>query len=386
LTSLLLIFTSSFNLFILGFYLLSIFGIILSIFSLKDIFNFHSSIQEKICKISKVLDCKAVISSKKWKLFKLLDFADLSFVFFLSQLILLIIASIFNTSTLFFKLQYLILLISPLFIIPSLYYQKFVVRHWCPLCLGIMGVLILEFIYISLVYENLNIVIRSHFYFILFNIVVFFIVHFIWKFSKNLLIINKEFINKDITRNRLLNNYNTFKIILKNGKRFDTEHDFINLNKYEKHLNFTLITDPFCEHCKDLSEKLNILSNKSQKNISWDIIFNIDINDETDLDKSIYRNMMNIQLYGSKGKMEKAIEEWYQISNEGKWLEKYHETTINLNKIDDILRKQHQWCVKSEINHTPALLIYGYMIPNIYSIDDIVLFIDELLEDKDSYS
>jgi uncharacterized membrane protein len=374
--------TSGFSMPVLSFYILSTIGVLLSIFALKDIFNFSNSFQEKICKISKQSDCTTVISSKKWKLFKLLDFADLSFAFFLSQFALLIMLSMLNLDIHFFRVQFFALMMAPLFIILSLYYQKFVVKLWCPVCLGIVLILTLQFLYIFLIFKNELIISSVNFNFSFLNLTVFIAVYFLWRSFKNILIQNKELISKDVARNRFLNDYQTFKNILVAGKKVNTDLEYINYKNSGQHLNFTLITDPFCEYCNSMFKKLDFLFTNSQALFDWNIIFNVDLNGELDFDKAVYRNMMNLQLT-KKVDIKTAMRDWYDSTNEKIWINKYEKTNLNVQKIDSILANQYEWCIQSGINYTPALLINGFKLPNLYTIDDLSFLMDELLEDKD---
>jgi uncharacterized membrane protein len=379
---LLIIVASGFNLSILGFQVLSILGIALSVFVLKDVFSFNSSVHEKVCKITRKTDCKVVTSSKKWRIFEVLDFSDLSFSFFVSQFILLLIFSLVNQEIHFFRIQSLILTASTLFIIPSLYYQGFVVKYWCPLCLGIMLILGLEFLYIFFIIENQFIPSDLNFNFLLLSVVIFGTVFFLWRTFKSVFTKNQEFLHKHISTSRSLNNYQTFKNILLAKRRVNYEFDFINFNNNEQKLDIILITDPFCEFCSSVFKKLDALYMNSQRSFNWHIIFNVDLNGEPDSDKAIYRNMMNLRL-SKKADIKTAMRDWYNTTNEKIWLEKHKEPNLDIQKIDHILTNQYKWCNESGVSYTPALLINGFELPKMYTVDDLFFTIDELIEDTD---
>jgi uncharacterized membrane protein len=260
---------------VFGFYIFPILGMLLSIITLKDIFGFNSSISEKICKASKKTDCQAILSSKKWKLFKLIDFSDLSLSFFLSQFFLLFITSLFNAEHDFFQLQFIALLTSTPLILISLYYQKNVEKKWCILCLGIIIVLTLEFIFLLIFRKELSFPIKIQNDIILLNIVIFGCIFILWKTLKKLILKYKELLNKDLRRNHTLFSYPIFKAILKRGKPYNIEFNFLKFNRFSKFQTFLLITDPFCNHCKNLHSELHSLSIQIQDSINWGIIFNV---------------------------------------------------------------------------------------------------------------
>lgn len=372
---------SNFKIFFFSFYALSIFGIVLSIFTLKNILGIDNSMSEKICEISQKTDCETILNSKKWRLSDILNFSDLSLVFFSSQLVTLIISSLLNSEITFFYVQSIFLLMSLPLIFISIYYQKFVERKWCTLCLGIILLLTLELSLVLIFTNRIDLSIGFIYSFALYALI-FGIVYSIWNRIKKILIKNTELLNKDIIRNQTLLNYPVFKSILTASEPFDIGYDFLNLNESSKHKKLILITDPFCEHCKNLHHKLHSLSNQLEEKLNWNIVFNVDIDNEPEIDKSIYRNLMRIQSSGDKKLLNRSLEEWYKYENEEKWLNKYSQN-LNFEKIDNILKDQHKWCVNNKINFTPVLLIKGYVFPSIYDVEDLKFLIDELLADKE---
>ncbi len=374
---LVLLTAQNFNIKTFTFYLFPLMGVVLSIITLKGVFDIDNSLSKRICEVSKKTDCEAVINSKKWALFKVLDFSDLGLTFFIAQIISLFFLSLLDLEKDFFLIQLFFLMLSSPLILASLYFQSFIARNWCTLCLGIILILILEFILISIFYNNSYTFSLSPF---IFNSIIFALIFFLWKQYKRLLIENKNLVNKDIDRNHFLFNYKIFKSILKIEKQYNYELDFINFNNSKRNQNITLVTDPFCDYCKNIHAELHELSNNFENNINWNVIFNIDIEDEPNIDKAIYRNIINHQLKNDKSVFKKALHDWYLYKNDVDWLNKYS-NKFDIEEIDDILNKQHEWCVKANINYTPALFINGYLLPNIYTAKDLMFLIEELFED-----
>lgn len=377
------IYLSNFDYKIIVFYLLSGMGLFLSTVALKDVFGFKNTLSEKICVTSRKIDCETVIQSKKWKIFKYLDFSDLSLIFFSSQLILGFITASFNYLDSFFVLQYVTVLLSIPVITLSLFYQKFIIKKWCSICLGISLVLILELIYFVVLYTTRTLSFDIDLFVTFFSILLFVWIYFLWRVLKALLIKYRLLMSKDLVRNQVLLKYTTFKTLLKNSRYVNTDLDFVNLNSLKKPVNFTLITDPFCDYCKDTSEQLESLFKQVDGELSYNVVFNIDMNDESKLDKSLYRNMMNIQKSGNPMLFRKAMKDWYEVQDVDLWLKKYADPTIDKDKIDEIIENQHQWCLNVYINYTPALIINNYVLPKIYEAKDLTLIVGELLEDND---
>ena len=127
---------------------------LLSVGAFKISINSANNFLSKLCNItshaastnntSTGTNCGAVIGTSKWKLFEKLDFTDLSITFFSSQILALFFMGILGLQTQYFLIQSTVLVLSTPFVVISLYYQKFVVKSWCGVCLAIMLVLLLE--------------------------------------------------------------------------------------------------------------------------------------------------------------------------------------------------------------------------------------------------
>ncbi len=89
-----------------------------------------------------------VVGSSKWRIFEIVSFSDLSVVFFASQLLGLLVFLFFCDTTVYFTIQKTLLLASTPVLLLSVYYQKFVENKWCPICLVIIAIILLELGYL----------------------------------------------------------------------------------------------------------------------------------------------------------------------------------------------------------------------------------------------
>ena len=126
----------------------------LSVFSVKMIAMFSVSQIVKIelgesntliTKICKTADCGKVIHSKASKLFPWLTMGDVGVIYFSCGIFLLIIVPFVSD---LISIVYLLFFLN-LFTLPytlfSVFYQRFVLKNWCPFCLSVMGLLWIEF-------------------------------------------------------------------------------------------------------------------------------------------------------------------------------------------------------------------------------------------------
>ncbi|AWG26229.1 hypothetical protein FK004_13820 [Flavobacterium kingsejongi] len=132
-------------------------GILLSILSLKSLIGFDFKLLDSICNLN---SCSTLLSSKKWKIQKFIDFSDLSIVFFISQFSGIIVFLFANKINEFMQIQKIVLFSSIPIILLSLYFQKFIEKKWCILCLFIVAIIGVELIYLSITTEITHIYIN----------------------------------------------------------------------------------------------------------------------------------------------------------------------------------------------------------------------------------
>ncbi len=119
----------------------------------------NNSLVQKLCNTSKKTSCQTVLDSKASKLFGWLSLSELGLVYFAGGFFVLLISS-FSVVSIQIPtfLAWLSALALP-YTLFSVYYQKFVVKQWCPLCLGVLVVcvvLILLWLDFALGFQFLN--------------------------------------------------------------------------------------------------------------------------------------------------------------------------------------------------------------------------------------
>lgn len=108
------------------FFIFPLLGVLFSIAALKDLFGTKNEMLNKFCNISVSTSCTTIVDSEKWKVFKYLNFSDLSIVFFGAQFLGLFLFTIFGQVSVFLSIQKVLLLFSLPILVASLYFQKFV--------------------------------------------------------------------------------------------------------------------------------------------------------------------------------------------------------------------------------------------------------------------
>lgn len=359
------------------FFIFPVFGILFSIAALKDLFGAKSELISNFCNITASTSCDTVVNSDKWKIFKYLNFSDLSMVFFASQFFGLLTFILSNDSTSFFFIQKIIMLLSFPVILLSLYYQKIIEKKWCPICLGIISIIILEMIYLFLFLKGgFMISYQSLIVYVFVSSVIF----LFWVVLKKNLILQKDLKEFQSTGNRFMRNYEIFKSVLLSNDKIELAFSPVILGNKESNIEITIITSPFCGYCKDAHDILEKILIATKRKIKVKILINANI-DSLDVEKKIFfRRLMSIYIEKGESLFLEALHSWFTNKNLKEWIEKYT-SIFDEDKIDSIYRFQNQWCATNKSHLTPDIFINGYRYPKTYKREDLEFFINDLIED-----
>lgn len=351
-------------------------GFILSIMALKDLFGTKSDFFESLCNLTVTTDCNAVVGSKKWKIFAILNFSDLSIVFFASQILSLSIFLLQNDTNTYFSIQKILLTFALPIVVLSIFYQKKIEKKWCPICLMISAVIILEWIYVTYLY-TLN--------FSLHNIIVFALLFvcciWLWSAVKKTLNDQKELKEFQLVGNRFMRNYEIFKNTLVATDSFNLPESPIVLGNKESNTEITIITSPFCGHCKKAHKILENILVSNHDNLKIKILINVNFEYLDEQQKTLVRSLMSIYLKKGSNSFLEALNDWFDTKNLKSWIEK-HEFLFDLEQVDYIFKQHSIWCANNNFNFTPIFFINDYQYPKKYNRENLEFFINELVEDN----
>lgn len=360
-----------------SFFIFPIIGILFSVVALKDLFGAESKFINNFCNIGPSTSCTTVVNSEKWRIFKLINFSDLSMLFFTSQFLLLFMATLSRDLNSFFSIQKIILLISLPIILTSLYYQRTVEKKWCPICLAIISVLLLEMIYLVL-FQRKSFEISNKSV-ILFGLVSSTMI-LLWSALKKILTQQKELKEFQFKANRFQRNYEIFKNTLLEKKKIELPHSPLILGNKESKTQITIITNPFCGYCKEVHEILDKILEKHSDSAQVKVIIKTDIKTQSVENKKVFRSLMSIYLKNGEAQFRNALNHWFQIKNADNWLQLFQKED-DLEKVDAIYNSQNDWCIENDFNYTPAIFINGYEYPEAYERANLEFFTNELIED-----
>jgi len=355
--------------------ILNLLGIIISYSILKQEFGESSTIGETFCSgNNEKKDCNAVLSSEGAEIIKNHKLSDLSIIYFSGLLI----------SNLLIKDSCILQIISYLAIpitIYSIYYQYKIVKSWCMLCLSIISLLWIQGIisYLQPIdfSKNIDIYINDT----LITIISFIATYLIWDFTKPLVKNNKELQQEKIDAIKFKRNFDLFNSLLfkstKINTRIENSNEIVFGNKNAS-LEITIVTNPFCGHCKPVHKTINKILERYHDAVKIIVRFNVVSNNSEDKGHIVCSELIKIYNKNGTEACKKAMDEIYDGMSFEKWITKFKTANDKKENPIKILKYQKDWCTKHAINFTPEILINGYSFPKEYKREDLFFFIEDL--------
>lgn len=332
-------------------------------FKLNLISLLQNQDNSKICNLTKKSNCLSIINHKDSKLFGVISYDKIGYVYFISALLIPSILKYNELNTLFF-----IFFISSLFPIYSIYFQYFIAKSWCPLCLIIQVNIIVNFlIFLVLDYDlifSFDSIIKT----ILLIIIIILSVFFYTKFSNNKI----EYKENRKRLNNFINDSEVLEVFMKKNV------DLISIPKSMSIINgnidaqnkITFITNPFCKYCSEMHNLLKEVINYN-KDIKLETIYCI--NDDLKSVNDITIRLIDIYITNGADSYEKEVTDWYSVGyyDYKKWVKKISTEIETSFKAIEILNYHSEWCKLSKINATPTILLNNKILPNEFSVDDL---------------
>ena len=360
-------------------FFLSMLGVATSYLIVQQDLGVHSKLVDKICsQENKTNNCNTVLKSKGSLIFKTIKLSDVCVIYFTALCVswFLLLVSDLNYSIVFG-----ISLFAIPAIIYSIYYQYAIAKSWCLLCLAIASILSLQasLVVFTLQFNFSNLLLSSAMV-----LLSFLSVSSVWLFIASKLRKVQDYDLLKIEATKFKRNYSVFKTLLHKNKSIDITIENISeiiFGNKNSPLKLLVITNPFCGFCKDVHDLVENLLQKYSEQISISIRFNTNADDtESELVKLPSRLL---EIYTKEGARTclQAMHAIYNKRDVQKWYGLYG-VPKNTTPYQDVLIKEKQWCLEHQINFTPELLVNGFVFPKTYKKEELLYFIEELVEDN----
>lgn len=343
-------------------FFLKLVGLVISAILLWSEVDKDNSAIKEFCTGGKNIDCSTVINS--YSLGGLISLSNLAFAYFFSGFFLLVLTS-FSGSALQL-LKYLSL--ATLVIVPvSLYYQAMVIRKWCVLCIGILGILALEFAssqFLLVDFEPLGFKELSLFSFL------FLASTLAWLILKPYLTAKKDLNSKKSKLAKFMSNREVFDYFLSGSRKLANNPQGLGifLKGQSPKFHVLKVCSPYCGPCAKTHPVLEELYKRG--NIDLQIVFHPGGNDEVKL-KTI-SHLMAIASNENPEETRRALDDWYlEDKKDYSAFAKKYPMNGELAKQESKIQSMQHWCEAENITQTPTIFINGYELPKVYTAEDL---------------
>ncbi|MGD1846084.1 MAG: vitamin K epoxide reductase family protein [Salibacteraceae bacterium] len=354
----------------------SLLGLFLSLLIVRHELGFPSKAVNELCTGKESTSCEAVLHSKGATLFGQLKLSDLSLIFFLGLTLASYLTTV--TSSEFNALRYLSLLALPITVY-SLYYQKWVVQKWCPLCLGIVATLWLQAGGILLELPSFPLLLDGPGSLALLLSLSF--VAVFWLLLRPLLNDQKQLGEVSLNYNHFKRNFKLFDAVFKQGHKVPPLlEDEIVLGPANAPINLTIVTNPSCFYCKEAHQHVEQMRHTYKEQLKVTVRFNIKPRDREEANGKIALRLLEMYHTPTALSLETALQEAYAEGvNPERWLSKWGEAQATA-ALEALIEKQYEWCAANDTNFTPAFFINERPYPEEFDRNDMIFFMDELIE------
>lgn len=337
-------------------------GVVSSLFLVMKQIKVNNGAVDRICSLllpqSK---CGDVLDSNASKIFKVFSWSNVGLSYFISGII----------TILFFPYLYgfgaIVNILSLPYTIWSIWYQKTKAKQWCSLCLVVQA---MQWV---ILFCNIS---GQMFIFPPTDLIDLVVLVLIWTIP--FLAINtctwsieKSHMNKNAVYNynHLRNSKAVFNSILHQQKRYavSLDNSHVVIGNVNAPITITVFTNPHCQPCAILHEKIDKLLEERKQTFRVQYIFT-SFNEELSISCKI---LISACLY-HPSEFRNICNDWY---SKGKYnveeFSKKYNCDPNLPSVIEEYKLHEQWRINTKLSATPTILVDGFQLPPEYQIEDL---------------
>lgn len=327
---------------------------------------------DKVCTGGAKTNCVAVLQSKGSKILGV-DWSVVGFSYFGGVLFILLLNFLVNNSILW-VVGWLSILALP-YTVYSIYYQAKIVRQWCPMCLSVQLILVLQFVtallggfYSLASYSLLSVI----------SVGVSLFVVFIFTFMLlSALKKAKEGRKNYLELQRLKHNPSVFDALLRKQKEITglPEELGVVFGNPDAPIKLTKVCNPYCFACRKSHSAIDTLL-ENNINVRLQVILATTLYEE-DPRLGVVRHLLALSKSDKyRSRMRTIFNDWYlsEHLDYKRFAEKYPLSDEELMAQDSDIKAMLDWCVKTEIRFTPTFFVNGFQLPESYDVRDLIYF------------
>lgn len=317
---------------------------------------------KNLCQAGGKVNCNAILNSDAAQVTSWLSWSEVGFFYFGGGFVALML----NPNSMF--LLWGIGATALFYTFWSFYYQAFVAKQWCTLCLVVQGLFVVEFFinvnYISDLSKYSQLITGNEFISFLFGVS---IISLLWVFLKPILQKSQQVVPLKNNLRRFKNNPDLFLSLLQKQAEIPfLPTNTINFGNPNAVHTLTMVTNTFCQPCAKTHKIIEELL-ENNENLNCQVVF-LASNIADDKRGIVAKIILSLPTH----QQAEALHQWYK--NEERNIEKWQKqlnATIENKKAESIISQHELWCEIAKIEATPTLFLDGYKIPELYRIVDL---------------
>ena len=343
-------------------------GLTISILLVAKQLGSKNAFTDRLCRMNSKTSCDGILNAPAAKLWGWLSWTDVGLIYFSGGLLTVLLVDTYPAIRPI--INGLALLALP-YTVFSVYYQARILRQWCPLCLGVQGVLLVEGVLAAMQFASLPDFIQPY----LLVLTAYLVPTLIWVVGKPLFVALRTSRQEHNELMYLKRNPDLFRAMVVQQPQMPTIpenlHPIVLGNPDAEH-TITMVTNPYCGPCAKTHKELEQLLRRND-NVKAAIIF------ADGADSRATQVAIHAVALAQQGNAQQALTDWYEQpgKNFDAWAEQY---PIRSKPTDwqSVVQQHSDWCQMADIKATPTLYVDGYLLPEQYRFDRLRWLINEL--------
>ena len=346
-----------------AFFITKFAGVIVSCFLIWHSIDASNSFLRSVCELNSKTNCGNILNSEAAKIFGWLTWSEIGLFYFAGGFLSFLFTN--NLIETLFILKWLNVLALP-YTVWSVYYQAFVAKEWCVLCLTVQVLLWVEFIALLPISFTLNGEMTNS----LINLSLCFLsVTILWAFIKKPLQISGRFDETYNTLQKIKFDPDFVKGILSKERMLPPIFEGMKVLKMgnpEAENVITLALSPSCASCgRAFGEVQKLVHTNSQ--FKCEIIF-AGSNRTKNIVGQVVRNIFSSPIE----KMENVTQNWFQDTKQD--LQNWKEKNILFENINESVSQMNfhlHWLELAGVESAPAIFLNKVELPSIFGVANI---------------
>lgn len=360
-------------------FLLSITGLFISLMIVRHELGIDGNFTDKLCTGGKV-NCHEVLNSTGATILGIFKLSSVGVVYFASLSVawlMMVLSSSYS-----YGLFVMLTLAAGTFTFYSIYYQTWVLKKWCSLCLGVVFVLLGQVASLTFAegqllkvdFTSLFILIPS----CLASISLWQLIYPKLRLAKDYRIIKGKY-------RKFKANFQVFKAFMAEKPIKDTHiQDSLELvfgdQQNPTFVEVIFITNPLCQHCKKVHKLVEELIQAKHKFLKLHVRFLVNVDQPQQEDVQLASSLLALYHHEKEEVVLQAFHDVYEDEMKPSlWKKVWQRSDASVYLAE--LQKEQEWCYRHDINFTPEILINGRAFPYEYDQEDLLIFVEEMIEE-----